>query len=872
MQRYGWTVCALLFLTCFAPAAAQAGAEETGLSQSWVLNGSQTILADPVRPLIYTVNYQTDILAFVDSSTSEVVRSVTLGQGPTSIDMSQDGSLLYVAVSEGDCISVVDIELGTVVRDIDLGFSPFSVTVGRPDRLYVSSVDDNHWRVVDEADGTVRRTVTEIYTHLLDASPDGGRLLVITCGISPTKVNLYDISTDNPVLTASDDHDLGDNFQQHEADWARNVLYMANAAPYGLELVSLADLSRTGFLQERLYTRGVALTPDRSMVFSLGSSFYSSEVWVYDTDTLEVLDAVTLSTGDLWCLEAAGDGTALFICEPLERLALTPSLSPLAPASGSLYAYTPTTVSASYVDGLPRVEADDWELRVDGRVVLSSFSGAVSGSLPGQVDWLMADGVHWVNASALWMGRATWANWSFEIDRGDPEATRPELLPESPYDGEVLDHHPETMSATLVTPYPSPSYDDMRISLDGEPLEPFFDPPTLWGPTNDFLLPGEHTVEAWVVYDYSTMNASISWTFTVSKYQITMPEILPVYPAPMSVLVESPEYVEFDLALGYPEIEVLWLNASLNDRAISMELVDGDTARGQIGSELPSGSYEVSVTVVWDIGTLSHGWWFTVDKPWDLRPYEHDAGYVIPLPVGWEVVEDADDTDDVTEIQALGPLIDGLETTIIVQTGLDRTVRESEGYMESQVPLILEGLETEGIRADMEWIYYDLIDGHFGAVFQMRFDVLSAAGLICVVVSEEHERFWTIMMLFSSSAHPKANATFSAMLAGFEVTLEPPRTLSPDLAVLAALVVGAGVAAPIGVFLYTRRRARPQEAPGTATSAPPGPVAPPAPAGYCGACGTPQPLTNTSCPACGRLLPSPPFGAQDSSPPPRAGT
>src|SRR5437870_12849334 len=99
MIRPLWGVC-LAMLTVLAAVASlpfpTAGIKTPGGGS---INGDQEILADPVRPMIYWAHPDGSTLSFLDAFTGNELSSVVVGLGPMSVDLSSDGTRLYVAVS-----------------------------------------------------------------------------------------------------------------------------------------------------------------------------------------------------------------------------------------------------------------------------------------------------------------------------------------------------------------------------------------------------------------------------------------------------------------------------------------------------------------------------------------------------------------------------------------------------------------------------------------------------------------------------------------------------------------------------------------------------------------------------------------------------
>lgn len=78
-------------------------------------------------------------VALLGDSISSQAQRVPVGQGPSAVLPSADGSHLYVADSLDDTISVVDINKGATVRTISLGPRPDLGAVERGERLFADA-------------------------------------------------------------------------------------------------------------------------------------------------------------------------------------------------------------------------------------------------------------------------------------------------------------------------------------------------------------------------------------------------------------------------------------------------------------------------------------------------------------------------------------------------------------------------------------------------------------------------------------------------------------------------------------------------------------------------------------------------------------
>ena len=78
-------------------------------------------------------------VALIPDSTSYYAQRVAVGQGPSAVLPSPDGSHLYVADSLDDSISVVDVNKGEKTRTIPLGPRPDLGPVDRGERLFADA-------------------------------------------------------------------------------------------------------------------------------------------------------------------------------------------------------------------------------------------------------------------------------------------------------------------------------------------------------------------------------------------------------------------------------------------------------------------------------------------------------------------------------------------------------------------------------------------------------------------------------------------------------------------------------------------------------------------------------------------------------------
>ncbi|TLZ69975.1 MAG: PKD domain-containing protein [Methanobacteriota archaeon] len=430
MIRPLWGVC-LAMLTVLAAVASlpfpTAGIKTPGGGS---INGDQEILADPVRPMIYWAHPDGSTLSFLDAFTGNELSSVVVGQGPMSVDLSSDGTRLYVAVSGENQTTVVDVVQRTVLRAIPLGFSPLSVRSGRPDRLFVSGAQDSVIRIVNETTGNVVDEAN-VFRALLEVSPDKTVLLAHSLSSSAVTLDTFDVSADRLVFRASNGSDVGENPLQTAVDWDAGLAYLVSGTPYGIVVLAVSNLTQVGWLPMGAYPQGVALMRNRHVVIGIHRNFYDAALWVFNTttDAERTTVPIPVAPGSGYVSEqsllVASDvaGTVLLWTEgDFRLLTVDPSVSPAGPAAdGDIAGLPGFYVRARVWRGLVEPPSNTTTLAVDGTTlnsVYDPFYREVRAVAP-----LLPVGRHRVTAEIVWPGGSNSVTWNFTVTSPPAAAT-----------------------------------------------------------------------------------------------------------------------------------------------------------------------------------------------------------------------------------------------------------------------------------------------------------------------------------------------------------------------------------------------------------------------------------------------------------------
>lgn len=775
----------------------------------------QDILLDPVKPVIYWAGADGNDLRFINSSTGEVIDSIVLGAGPSSMGLSSDGAVLYVAIPSFNCILTVDTGTRSVTGNISLSFSPWSMRLDGGNFMYISGAGDHSARIysVDTRTWKVKNSVEPgLYNMYIEVSPDGSTLLAFETGFSPVKICKYGINSGSFTYLDIDNHDLGSYLRNEVVDWARGKIYQVSGSPYGIEIVSIATLDNLGFYPMDAYPSCVAMSNDGRFVYGIHDGIYDGSLWMYNATDGSFVGSMSVGSS-ISNLAIAHDLRSAFIGPPIRRVALTPSIEPLYPAPEEVYGYTPTYFKMRFGGGLGQLDGQNATATVDG-APLSLYPYDMDGYwmyFMSNFNETLADGVHSLNVSLPWLGQNVWDNSTFTIDRSSPQSLRPALNPNSPLDGSIQREIPLTISAWIVYTTSDWPAQGGWILMDDLNLSTVFNPQMLSAACDAPSL-GWRNISACVYWDDGLGKAWANWSFLVMQG----PLMTPIFPAVSEVLTEMPDHIEVALDLRDTGGNVSAPQLYLDSRPIQTVITPNGTMRGEISSTISGGTHIVQATLNWAAGKASISWEFELDmfvgpRGEVLVRYEYRDEFSLLVPSGptWVVEKDSEISGDVFPLVMYGPVIGNFRTNIIVQSGKDRSVEESESYLQEQLDIALEELEESGFDATIvgapELRY---VDNHTAYLVTIELYGYSIYQRIAIIASEEHEMVWVIILSSNMIDFGPYSMMFDEMVDSFDINMEP----ATSWGLLREAAIGLGLAALVGaasgalVWLTRRRR------------------------------------------------------------------
>jgi YVTN family beta-propeller protein len=114
----------------------------------------------------------------LDPNTLETIGTADVGDEPSEVTFSVDGSRAFVANTGSDSVTVLDPATGTVLHTIPTGDAPVGAWPGSDGRMYVDNEAGKSLTVIDVATLTVTSTIQLGFTPAVAAVAPGGELWV----------------------------------------------------------------------------------------------------------------------------------------------------------------------------------------------------------------------------------------------------------------------------------------------------------------------------------------------------------------------------------------------------------------------------------------------------------------------------------------------------------------------------------------------------------------------------------------------------------------------------------------------------------------------------------------------------------------------
>jgi YVTN family beta-propeller protein len=219
-----------------------------------------------------------------------VIDTIAVGDGPTDVIVSPDGTAIYTANAFGDSVSVIDTVTGTVTH-IPVGDAPNGLAMGANFNgpfIAVTNFNDDNFTGIDPATNTVIATSPDIGDGPVGiaSSPDGFTGYIAN-NLDDT-VSVLDI---NGVTVIP----VGDGPSYVALSPNGDTAYVSNAFGDSVSVIDTASRTVTATITVGDGPRDVAVSPSGATVYVTNST--GDTVSVIDTATNTVTATITVGDG-----------------------------------------------------------------------------------------------------------------------------------------------------------------------------------------------------------------------------------------------------------------------------------------------------------------------------------------------------------------------------------------------------------------------------------------------------------------------------------------------------------------------------------------------------------------------------------------------
>jgi bacillolysin len=251
--------------------------------------GPDGVAVTPDGALVYVTNELDNTVSVIRTATNSVIAAIAVGNGPSAVVVSRDGTRAYVLNgSSSTSVSVIDTSTNAVIATIPLGVIQARGIAVAPNgtRVYAATYGSNSVKVIDTASNTVITTIPVGPLPLgVDTSPDGS--LVYVANLNGSSVSAISTASNTVVAT------IPVGSQPYSARFAPDGsrAYVANV---GTGTVSVIDTATHSVLTTipSMFGQTLEFTPDGTRAYVAGGG----AVRIIDTATTTGIGTIPFNT------------------------------------------------------------------------------------------------------------------------------------------------------------------------------------------------------------------------------------------------------------------------------------------------------------------------------------------------------------------------------------------------------------------------------------------------------------------------------------------------------------------------------------------------------------------------------------------------
>ncbi len=231
----------------------------------------------------YVTNIQSKRVSVINTVTNLITATIAVGDSPDGMCMSPDGATLYVANNKSNTISVVNTATNVVKATINAGNGPAGICVS-PDgaKVYVTNTGDNAANVFNTATNTI--IATTAVGHLptsISISPDGS--MVYVTNFNDGTVSIISTATNSVVATVG----VGVSPSGSCVNPQGTRVYVANQSSNSVSIINTATNQVIGTIKAGTVPSGLSISPDGTKIYVINSGDNSVTIVNALTDAIE---------------------------------------------------------------------------------------------------------------------------------------------------------------------------------------------------------------------------------------------------------------------------------------------------------------------------------------------------------------------------------------------------------------------------------------------------------------------------------------------------------------------------------------------------------------------------------------------------------
>ena len=267
-------------------------------STSGIISGSNPVgvTSSPNGNYVYVVNYGSNSVSVISTSTNTVTSTISVGSSPHDIATLPNGTYVYVTNSGANSVSVISTSTNTVTSTISVGTNPYGVAITpNGNYVYVVNYGANSVNVISTFLNTVTSTISvgsEPYGIAL--TPNGEYIYETNYGSNTVSV----IATSNNTVVST--ITVGTSPTGIAITPNGSYAYVLNYGSGTISIISTSTNTVTSTISDLAYDfttlTNIAITPNGNYAYITEASTSATYVKVISTSTNTLTTTITVGS------------------------------------------------------------------------------------------------------------------------------------------------------------------------------------------------------------------------------------------------------------------------------------------------------------------------------------------------------------------------------------------------------------------------------------------------------------------------------------------------------------------------------------------------------------------------------------------------